>query len=33
MGTVLVYGVILIVCNLLSDVLYAKCDPRVATRG
>lgn len=32
MGTVIVYGAILIVCNLLSDVIYALCDPRVANR-
>lgn len=33
MGTVIVYGAILIVCNLLSDVVYGLCDPRVAQRG
>jgi oligopeptide transport system permease protein len=33
MGTVVVYGAILIVCNLLSDVIYALFDPRVAHRA
>lgn len=33
MGTVIVYGAILILCNLLSDVVYALFDPRVVHRG
>ncbi len=30
MGTVIVYGVIILVCNLLADVIYATLDPRVS---
>ncbi len=33
MGTVLVYGVLLIVFNMLSDILYVLADPRVRDRG
>jgi len=33
MGTVLVYGVLLILFNMLSDILFVLADPRVRNRG
>jgi len=33
MGTVVVYGTLIILCNLLTDLTYAALDPRVREKA